>query len=231
MWVAVQGRREAMSEELPLEHVSVAPESPDGRPPAVMLLHGRGAQERDLLPVADALPGDMHVVAFRAPTPLGPGFTWYELDLSGGGLHASQPNMDDFAESLAALTESIDLAIDRYDLDPDRIGLLGFSQGAILAMSAMIENPGAYAWIVALHGYLPATYESADIEKGAGTPVFLGAGERDEIIPATRAEQAANRLAAAGVDVTFRTYPVGHGTSPEEVADAREWLSVRADLD
>jgi phospholipase/carboxylesterase len=211
--------------DLPLEHVSRPPEAPvDGPSPAVLVLHGRGADERDLLPIAAELPDDLHVLSARAPDPMGPGYTWYELDLSGGGLHASQPDAGEFRRSLDLVHEFVDAAVDAYDLDPSGVGLLGFSQGAITALSTLAETP-AHPWVVALNGYLAASHDDPEaLADAAGTPVFVGAGQRDQVIPPGRAEAAAESLAAAGLDVTFETYPVGHGTTPDEVADLAAWV-------
>ena len=217
----------AMVTELPLEYERIRLNGVDRPAPAVVVLHGRGANERDLLPLAEELPGDFDVISLRAPTQLGPGYTWYDLDLSGGGLHASEPDPDDWVESLDLIQASIDIAIDEFDLDPNRIALLGFSQGAIMSLGLMIEQPGRFAWIAALHGYLPAQYDRDDVASAAGTPVFLAAGSEDQIIPATRAEEAHSRLSEAGVDTTYRVYEIGHGTSPDELADLREWVSTR----
>lgn len=209
---------------LPLEHVSVAPEAPTSPSPAVILLHGRGADEQDLLGIAHELPDELHGLSVRAPTQLGPGYTWYDLDLSGGGLHASQPDPDDFDASLELVEDFVTGAIEAYDIDSQSIGLLGFSQGAILSLGLLARQPQAYSWVVGLHGYLPQRYEPADLERAADVPVFLGAGTQDQVIPSTRAEDAADRLEAAGVDVTFNTYPIGHGIAPQEFGDVREFL-------
>ena len=209
-----------MTAELPLEYAHVEPESSaDGPSPAVFVLHGRGADEEDLLPIAQRLPGDRHVVSLRAPDRLRGGYTWYELDLSAGGLHQSQPDSDDFRRSLDLASESIDAAVDRFDLDPDRLGLLGFSQGAITSLSLLFEDPDRYAWTVALHGYLAASHAGLEPEGIEGKPVFIGAGSADEIIPADRAEAAAERLRAAGADVTFEVYDGPHGVIPGELDD------------
>ncbi len=218
-----------MSDTFPLTHVWIDPDGDIEEPPLLVLLHGRGATEEDLLPIAQQLPDELAVLSLRAPSPLGPGYTWYQLDLSGGGLHASQPHAEDFNRSLDLLTQSIDAAADEYDCDTDRIGLLGFSQGAILSLGALVERPTDYAWVVGLHGYLPERYEQAALEPASGTPVFLGAGTQDQVIPATRGEDAAERLKAAGGSVTFRTYPTGHGTSQEEVDDVDRWIRARLD--
>jgi phospholipase/carboxylesterase len=212
---------------LPLEHVHVAPDAAgDGPDPAVFVLHGRGANEEDLLPVARRLPDALHVISLRAPDRLGAGYTWYDLDLSAGGLHQSQPDEADFERSLGLIADSVDTAIDAYGLDPDRVGLLGFSQGAISSLSALIERPDRYAWVVALHGYLAASHADEDVDLG-GTPVFVGAGTADEIIPVARAEAAADRLDAMGAAVTYRTYDLGHGVGQAELTDVVEFVTDR----
>ncbi|MCH7549826.1 MAG: prolyl oligopeptidase family serine peptidase, partial [Candidatus Krumholzibacteriota bacterium] len=148
----------------PLEHVSKAPENPGDDPsPAVVLIHGRGTNEQDLLPIAAQLPDELHVLSVRAPDRLQGGYTWYELDLSAGGLHASQPHKDELRRSLDLLSDFVEWAIEEYALDPERIGLLGFSQGSIMSLAALCEQPEAYSWIVALNGYLAESHEdSAD---------------------------------------------------------------------
>lgn len=211
--------------ELPLSHVHVPPDvSTDGPAGAVFVLHGRGADEQDLLPVAKELPDHLHVISFRAPKQLGPGYTWYAIDASDG-LHNSQPDPDDFRAALDVLEDAIDQAVTGYDLDPDAIGLLGFSQGAIGALALLTEAPTDYAWVVALHGYLPESHADHTPDGIAGTPVFLGAGTADQIIPATRAESAATKLEAWGCAVTFHTYPTGHGIGRDELADVVSFVT------
>ena len=215
-------------ENPPLEHVSSEPDAePDEGPaPAVVLIHGRGADERDLLPIAQRLSDSLHVLSVRAPDRLQGGYTWYDLDLSAGGLHVSQPDSEGFRRSLDRLHEFVEWATETYDIDPERVGLLGFSQGAITSLSALIERPEQYRWVVALNGYLAASHEDR-AEAAAGKPIFVGAGETDQIIPAERAERAVSILRDAGVDVRFERYPVGHGTAPEEIEDVAGWVDER----
>ncbi|MFD1571635.1 alpha/beta hydrolase [Halorubrum laminariae] len=205
--------------DIPLEHVHVAPDGDPANAPAVFVLHGRGADEEDLLPVARHLPDDLHVVSLRAPDPLQGGYTWYELDLSAGGLESSQPDAEDFRRSLDLVVESVDAAVDAYDIDADRIGLLGFSQGAITSLSLLLENPDKYAWVVALHGYLAESHADLDPAGIEDTPVFVGAGTGDRVIPQSRSAAAADRFEAIGADVTRGSYPGGHGIGQQELAD------------
>ena len=216
----------APAADLPLEHVHVAPdEESDGLAPAVFVLHGRGADEADLLPVAAELPDELRVVSLRAPDPLYGGYTWYELDLSAGGLESSQPDPDEFRRSLDLIVESVDAAVDAYGIDPDRVGLLGFSQGAIATLSLLFADPDRYAWVVALHGYLAESH--ADRDGIEGKPVFVGSGDGDRVIPAERAERAVDRLESAGADVTHGGFPGGHGIGSQELAAVVEFVESR----
>ncbi|CAI48554.1 alpha/beta hydrolase fold protein [Natronomonas pharaonis DSM 2160] len=215
------------SAELPLVHVS-RPGTVDSNAPAIVLIHGRGTNERDLLPLAAQLPDELHVLSVRAPQPMdGPdSYTWYDLDLSAGGLHASQPDPEGFRRSLDLVHDFVDAAIEAYDLDADRVGLLGFSQGAITSLSALLERPEAYRWIVALNGYLAEAHHD-EVENADGTPVFVGCGNRDQVIPPERAQRAAELLGEGGAEVRFERYDVGHGTTPAAVTDVGGWLEGR----
>ncbi|OYR57907.1 alpha/beta hydrolase [Halorubrum halodurans] len=212
--------------EIPLEHVHVAPDDADAAS-AVFVLHGRGADEEDLLPVAESLPDDLHVISLRAPDPLQGGYTWYELDLSGGGLHESQPHAAEFRRSLDLVAESVAAATDAYGLDAERVGLFGFSQGAITSLALLLENPATYDWVVGLHGYLPDSHADLAPDGIEGKPVFVGAGTGDRVIPDSRSEAAADRLAEVGADVTYETYATGHGIGREELADVVAFVEAR----
>ncbi len=215
--------------DLPLEHVHVAPDdgTDDEPAPAVFVLHGRGADEEDLLPVAAELPDDHHVVSLRAPDPLQGGYTWYELDLSAGGLESSQPDAEDFRRSLDLIVESVEAAVDAYGLDADRIGLLGFSQGAITSLSLLLEAPDRYAWVVALHGYLAESHADLDPDGIEGKPVFVGAGAGDRVIPESRTTAAVDQLESVGADVTHGSFPGGHGIGPQELEAVVEFVASR----
>lgn len=210
--------------DIPLEHVHREPET--AADAAVFVLHGRGANEQDLLPVADRLPGERHVVSFRAPDRLQGGYTWYDLDLSGGGLESSQPDPEGFRRSLDLVAESVDAAAEEYGLDADELGLLGFSQGAITSFSLALEQPETFAWVAGHHGYLAESHADRAPEGIEGKPVFVGAGAADQIIPATRSEAAAEGLREAGADVTFEVYDGGHGIGQEELADVAEFVET-----
>lgn len=210
--------------DLPLEHVTVESQTEIERsPPAVFVLHGRGADEQDLLPIAQRLPDELFVVSLRAPDRLMGGYTWYELDIPEAGLHESQPHPTEFRRSLDLAHGSIEAAIDAYGLDPE-CGLLGFSQGAIVSLSLLLEAPAEYAWVVALHGYLAESHADRNPEDIEDTPVFVAAGSADRVIPASRAATAVDRLRELGCAVEHGTYDSAHGVGPDELADLVAWV-------
>lgn len=207
--------RQSLDVELPLEYVYRPPQDDAGDDTLVVVLHGRGADETDLLPVADHLP-PAHVLSLRAPDRLMGGYTWYELDMPDGDLHRSQPHAGDFRRSLDLVAETVSTADDA--LDVDRVGLLGFSQGSITSTALLVESPTSYDWVVGLHGYLAASHADGD-EDLDDTPVFLGAGRADQVIPESRVAAAAESLREMGAAVTYEAYDVGHGIAQAELRD------------
>lgn len=206
--------------DLPLEHVRVEPDAPtDGPAPAAFVLHGRGADERDLLPAARALPDALHAISLRAPNREGSGYSWY-----GGG-------SEGFRRSLDAVVASIDAAVEAFDLDPDRVGLLGFSQGAILGLALCCERPDRLAWIAALHGVLHESCVDCDREGLAGKPAFVGTGSDDRIIPTESTEATADRLRDLGADVEFGVYDAGHAIGAAERDAVAAFVTRRLDGD
>ncbi|MDY6764335.1 MAG: dienelactone hydrolase family protein [Halobacteria archaeon] len=217
------------NDDLSLVYKSVPPsETTEDEAPAVILLHGRGTDETDLLPIGDQLPDELHILSVRAPQSFQRGYVWYDLDLSGGGLHESQPDPEGFRRSLDLLHDFVVEATEKYGLDENRIGLLGFSQGGIIGLSALLEKPERYAWVVALHSYLPDSHSKLErFENTQGKPVFIATGENDRIIPVDRGRTAAEILREGGLNVDFNVYGSGHGVTRDELRDVVEWVRVR----
>lgn len=187
--------------------------------PVLVLLHGFGADEQDLVPVAESLDDRLLAVLYRAPTPLGdwPGFQWYSFAERG------QPEPRSYAASLGALVESLEAVRERQDVDPGRLVLGGFSQGAVMAATVAARAPSVRPKaLVLLSGYLPAGLEFPDL---TGLAVFVGHGTEDPIVPVEAARDAARRLEAAGATVTLRTYPMPHAVLPSELRDIASFLA------
>ena len=199
---------------------------------ALVLLHGRGTDERDLQPVADALDPQRRLVAVtpRAPWtfPGQPGAHWYRVRRVGF------PDEETFAAAYPRLAAWLDALPDALGVPWSRTVLGGFSQGAAMSF-ALGLGPGpdgprpAPAGILALSGFLPDVpgYEPA-LSGREGYPVALGHGAADPVIPVAFAHEARERLLAAGVDLLYRETPgMGHTIDPAFIPRLRDWLVAR----
>ncbi|MEM9083485.1 MAG: phospholipase, partial [Planctomycetota bacterium] len=128
---------------LPLIFVEREPQSLTETPPLLVLLHGFGASEHDLIGLADELPSELHVVSARAPIDLADagmpgGYAWFNLIFRPDGIAYDE----DSAEEGAALARAfVRAAQERANASPERTFILGFSQGAMMAHSILLEEP------------------------------------------------------------------------------------------
>jgi phospholipase/carboxylesterase len=196
----------------------IAPRAGNPPHPVLVLLHGFGADEQDLVPVAESLDDRFLAVLFRAPQPLAdwPGFQWYSFAQRG------QPEPRSYEASLGALVESLEELCRRREVDANRLVLGGFSQGAVMTATVAARAPSIRPKaLLLLSGYLPAGLTFPDL---TGLDVFIGHGTEDPLIPVQAAQDAAQRLAAAGARVTLRTYPMPHAVLPSELRDIASFL-------
>jgi phospholipase/carboxylesterase len=185
-----------------------------------LLLHGRGADEHDLFSFADALDERLVVVSPRAPLPLMGGHMWYEIGAAGRSQHAG------LHESLAALAALLDEMVEQDAVDPRRLFILGFSQGAAMAGSLLLTAPERVAGAMLLSGYIPID-AGLDLHPEAlgGKPVFVAHGTQDSVIPVQVGRMTRDYLQQSGAAVTFREYPTGHGIGARELEDVLAWLA------
>jgi phospholipase/carboxylesterase len=207
-----------------LEHLV---REPAGDPAGLLvLMHGRGVDERDLFPLLDELDPDRRLlgVAPRGPLSLPPsGAHWYAVREVGF------PDPATFHPTFSALTGWIDALLDEHGLGHDRLVVGGFSQGSVMAYAAALaRGRPSPAAIVAFSGFIP-TVEGLDLdlESRAGLPVAIGHGTYDPIIEVSFGRDARDRLTAAGADVTYRESPMPHTIDPEFIEELRPWLANR----
>jgi phospholipase/carboxylesterase len=185
-------------------------------------LHGRGADELDLLGLAEELDPRFFVVSARAPMELGPGYHWYHL------LAIGNPEPESFLLSLTAIARFVAELPTAYPIDPSAIYTLGFSQGSMMAGSLLLTHPESIAGTVMLSGYLPlANGLPIDEAKLAGRPVFEAHGTADGVIPVALGRQARDFWQKVGANLTYREYPIAHSIGPQELVDVSDWLGQR----
>ena len=206
-----------------LDHELIPPRTRADSYPTVILLHGRGDSAAGIAPLAYEFErDDLLVISVQAPLTLGGvmsgGYEWYRL---------REPRNLDVATlraSLAALAEFLDTVADAYPVDPERIVLLGFSQGAVMSLGAQAQRPGSVAGVISLSGYFPIEVEP-DAGNLSGRPAFVAHGLYDDIIPVEAGRRTRDLLQRHGVDLTYREYPMAHQVNAEEMAEVRAWLN------
>jgi phospholipase/carboxylesterase len=195
---------------------------PDG---LLILHHGRGTDEHDLLGLADAMDPQrrLHVVTPRGPLTLPgwSGYHWYTVPRVG------YPDPSTFAEAYRRLAAFHDETWERTGLGPQDTVLGGFSMGTVMsyALGLAGERP-VPAGIMALSGFIP-TVEGwqPDLAGRARLPVFIAHGRRDPIIEVAFARRARALLEGAGLPVTYRESDAGHHIDPRDIPAATRWLA------
>ena len=185
----------------------------------LLLVHGRGASAEDILVLARELSlGDVAYVAPQAD-----GNTWYPYSF----LAPLDQNEPGISSALRVLARTVDSLVEQ-GVDTTRVGLLGFSQGACLALEFAARHAARYAGVFALSGGLigppgtPRNY-SGSFE---GTPVFLGCSDRDPHIPLERVKESAEVFRRMNAAVDERIYPrMGHTVNDDEVLAIRRVIA------
>ena len=197
-----------------------------GEPLGLLVLHhGRGADEQDLLGLADVLDPErrLHVVTPRAPLaiPGWPGYHWYLVPRVG------YPDPETFRAALAALAELHDELWERTGLTPDRTVLGGFSMGSVMSYSLGLpaERP-APAGILAFSGFVPVVEGwEPHLADRTTTRAFVAHGRNDPIMDVAFARRARELLEAGGLDVAYHESDVPHTIDPAHLPAAADWLS------
>ena len=186
-------------------------------PATLLLLHGTGANENDLLPLGRALLPDAHMLSPRGKV-LEYGMPRFFRRLAEGVF-----DVDDLVARTHELADFIDGATKEYDLDPDRVVAVGYSNGANIAGSLLLLHPGLITRAVLLRAMLP--FEPDQPPDLTGTKVLISAARGDQMAPAESTERLEEVLRASEADVELRWQPAGHELSQDDVEHTRRWLA------
>ena len=185
--------------------------------PTLLLLHGTGGDENDLLPLGRMLDERAALLSPRGKV-LENGMPRFFRRLSMGVF-----DEEDLVNRTHELASFVEEAASEYGLDPKRLFAVGFSNGANIAASLLLLHPGLLAGAVLLRAMTP--FELETLPDLSGTPVYLAAGRSDQMIPPESTERLAELLREAGAEVTLDWQPGGHGIGRAEVEAARDWLA------
>jgi phospholipase/carboxylesterase len=197
----------------------------------LVLHHGRGADEADLLGLADVLDPErrLHVVTPRAPLELPgwPGYHWYVVPRVGF------PDRETFHAAYGELAACHETLWERTGLGPERTVLGGFSMGAVMSYALGLggDRP-APAGILALSGFVPVVEGwEPDLAGRRSLPVFVAHGRLDPVIDVGFAHRARELLEPAGLAVEYHESDVAHSIDPAVVPAAIAWIGASLGLD
>jgi len=210
-----------------LEHRILLPEHPTASShPTIIMLHGRGADEEDLLGLSRYFGGNWLILSVRAPYPfsLGGGYTWYDV----GTVGTPEPKM--FRASYDKLSTFVADAMKAYPVDPKRLFLLGFSMGTVMSYALALTRPPMFRGVMANSGYVPeGTHLTFLWNELAELDVFIAHGIHDPVIPIEFGRRAKELLAQSNAHVTYKEYPMAHQISEESLSDLATWINQRRD--
>jgi phospholipase/carboxylesterase len=204
-----------MTPDLGFDHRYLPGENESG--PTLLLLHGTGGNEDDLIPLGQELvPGAAilsprgRVSEFGAPR-------FFRRLAEGVFDH------EDLLFRTHELAGFVEAAAEEYGFDPSKVVAVGYSNGANVAASIILVHPGLLRAAVLFRAMVP--FEPEVTPDLSGMPVFMAAGRMDRMIPQDNTQRLADILTEAGADVDLRWRNVGHPLTYEEVGEAKQWLA------
>jgi phospholipase/carboxylesterase/glyoxalase family protein len=184
--------------------------------PVLLLLHGTGGSEDDLVPLADRLLPGAGVLSPRGQV-VERGMPRFFRRLAEGVF-----DLEDLRRRTADLADFVRESAAHYGFDAGRVVAVGFSNGANIASSLLLLAPGTLAGAVLFRGMVPI--EPSPLPTLPATPVYLSNGRTDGLVSAAETERLVDLLGRAGAHVTLAWQPGGHGLTPADLDGAARWL-------
>ena len=195
-------------------------------PPLLILLHGYGSNEQDLFSFSEELPDDFLIISAQAPLSMGFGaYAWYTINFDD--VNGKFSDLKQAKESIDKIAVFIDEIKKKYNTNPDKTFLLGFSQGAILSYSLSFFHPNKVQNVIALSGYVNKDLLPENISKKITTNYYCSHGSVDQVLPVAWARESKPFLDNLGFENVYSEYPVGHGVAPQNFYSFKSWIEER----
>tara|TARA_Y100000588_G_C13959738_1_gene798186 strand:- start:11 stop:679 length:669 start_codon:yes stop_codon:yes gene_type:complete len=208
----------------PLHYIVHSQTAPRQDGPLLVLLHGYGSNEQDLVGLAPYLDSRFLCVSMRAPYALDfGGYAWFHIDFTPQGILLDYEQARASSDHLLETIESL-----RAEYAAAAVYLLGFSQGASMAFNMALHHPQRYAGVAALSGVCSEEMLPQEEAEGLGAlPVLMTHGRWDQLIPVAQARASSELLQGLPLQLTYKEYDMGHEINQECLGDVRYWLQER----
>jgi phospholipase/carboxylesterase len=209
-----------------LNYITREPKNKTENPPLLILLHGYGSNKEDLFSFAEELPDDLLIVSAEAPYKMSYGsFAWYQINFDD--VNGKFSDLEQAKTSLDKIAIFIDEIKQKFQTNPDKTFLLGFSQGAILSYSLSFFYPNKVQNVIALSGYINTELLPKDISTEIKTNYYCSHGSVDQVLPVEWARKSKPFLDKLGLQNVYSEYPVGHGVAPQNFFSFKTWIEER----
>ncbi|MGH8100920.1 MAG: alpha/beta hydrolase [Chthoniobacterales bacterium] len=182
----------------------------------LLLLHGTGGSERDLIPLGQELDSNASLLSPRGKV-LENGMPRFFRRLAEGVF-----DLEDLRKRTQELADFVVSAAERYKVDLKKVVAVGYSNGANIAASVLLLRPEVLSAAILFRAMVPLIPDTQPDLSSVG--VWIGAGSSDPIVPVSETKKLAELLREAAADVTIRFFQSGHELTPDDVDAAREWL-------
>lgn len=191
----------------------------DSSRPTLLLLHGTGGNEHDLVGLGKEIDISANILSVRGNV-LENGMPRFFKRLAEGVF-----DLEDLQFRTEELKSFIDEAAKNYEFDRDNVVAIGYSNGANIAANLLFEYKNVLKGAILHHPMVPR--RGVELPRMSKTPVFIGAGKNDHMCPATESEELQNLLQEAGAMVELYWHAYGHQLTQDEVQAAKQWYQLK----
>ena len=212
---------------LSLTYLDLPPATQEENAPIMILLHGYGSNEKDLMQLAPQLPGGLHYISARAPHTLDVGmFGWFPLEFTREGITVDYQAANEARLQLIGFIRDI---IAEYHPMGNKVFLMGFSQGSVMSYMTAFSEPELLHGVIACSGQLP---EKIGLDEAARqtlqkVPFLVMHGMYDDILPIAKWRASEEWLKLHLEDLTYQEYPIAHQIAQNGIALIHAWLEKR----
>lgn len=207
-----------------MKYVSYIPEKITSDMKCIIMLHGVWSNEGDLFSLSDYFWKDVYVFSLRWPFVLRIGsYAWYPVDFSSGKAIYKSEDVESWYNEIASFISEI---VEKYNIPPEKIYLMGFSQWAIMSYYTLWKSPETIWGIIALSWRIirEIHFASLDSQKYKNKKIFVGHGMMDQVIPFLEIEGVKKYLSQLGSASQIHKYPIWHTISTDELQDIKIFL-------